>query len=64
MTEEELTLEKEDMLTLYEQDDQDWLLVGNGSQVGFVPRNYVEVTKRHSARLWVMYSRVVRIVLL
>ncbi|KAK3816511.1 MAG: hypothetical protein J3Q66DRAFT_342664 [Benniella sp.] len=43
-TEEYLTLEKGDTLTLYEQDDQDWLLVGNGSQVGFVPRNYVEVS--------------------
>jgi len=31
---------------LYEQDDPDWFLVGNGSQVGFVPGNYVEVTHR------------------
>ncbi|KAF9358711.1 cytoskeletal protein binding protein [Mortierella sp. NVP85] len=43
-TEEELTIEEGDTLTLYERDDPDWFLVGNGSQVGFVPRNYVEVS--------------------
>ncbi|KAF9358710.1 cytoskeletal protein binding protein [Mortierella sp. NVP85] len=43
-TEEELTIEQGDTLTLYERDDPDWFLVGNGSQVGFVPRNYVEVS--------------------
>ncbi|KAK3816515.1 MAG: SLA1 homology domain 1, SHD1-domain-containing protein [Benniella sp.] len=41
-TEEELTFEEGDTLTLYEQDNPDWFLVGNGFQVGFVPRNYVE----------------------
>ncbi|KAF9361689.1 cytoskeletal protein binding protein [Mortierella sp. NVP85] len=41
-TEEELTFEQGDTLTLYEQDDPDWFLVGNGFQVGFVPRSYVE----------------------
>ncbi|KAK3816514.1 MAG: hypothetical protein J3Q66DRAFT_440933 [Benniella sp.] len=44
VTEKELTFEEGDTLTLYEQDDPIWLLVGNGSQVGFVPRNYVEVS--------------------
>ncbi|KAG0002828.1 cytoskeletal protein binding protein [Entomortierella chlamydospora] len=43
-TEEELTFEEGDELTLYEQDDPDWFLVGNGTQVGFVPGNYVEVS--------------------
>ncbi|KAF9943744.1 cytoskeletal protein binding protein, partial [Modicella reniformis] len=41
-TEEELAFEEGDTLTLYEQDDPDWFLVGNGSHVGFVPGNYVE----------------------
>ncbi|KAK3816577.1 MAG: SH3 domain-containing protein [Benniella sp.] len=43
-TEEELTFEQGDTLTMYEQDNPDWLLVGNGFQVGFVPRSYVEVS--------------------
>ncbi|KAF9360983.1 cytoskeletal protein binding protein [Mortierella sp. AD094] len=43
-TEEELTFEEGDELTLYEQDDPDWFLVGNGTQVGFVPGNYVEAS--------------------
>ncbi|KAF9191117.1 cytoskeletal protein binding protein [Haplosporangium sp. Z 11] len=43
-TEEELSFEEGDTLTLYEQDDPDWFLVGNGAQVGFVPGNYVEVS--------------------
>lgn len=42
-TEEELSFEEGDALTLYEQDDPDWFLVGNGTHVGFVPANYVEV---------------------
>ncbi|KAK3816544.1 MAG: hypothetical protein J3Q66DRAFT_388678, partial [Benniella sp.] len=41
-TEEELTIEEGNTFALYEQDDPDWLLVGNGSHVGFVPRNHVE----------------------
>ncbi|KAK3816501.1 MAG: SH3 domain-containing protein [Benniella sp.] len=45
-TEEELTIKKGDTLTLYEQDDPDWFLVGKGSHVGFVPRNYVEISSR------------------
>ncbi|KAK3816508.1 MAG: SH3 domain-containing protein [Benniella sp.] len=51
-TEEELTFEEGDTLTLYEQDDPDWLLVGNSSQVGFVPRNYVEVTPGQKGNSW------------
>jgi hypothetical protein len=43
-TEGELTFEEGETLALYEQDDPDWFLVGNGSHVGFVPRNHVEVT--------------------
>ncbi|KAI1306540.1 cytoskeletal protein binding protein [Mortierella claussenii] len=43
-TEEELTFEEGDALTLYEQDDPDWLLVGNATHVGFVPGNYVEAS--------------------
>lgn len=42
-TEEELSFEEGDTLTLYEQDDPDWFLVGNGTHVGFVPGNYIEV---------------------
>ncbi|KAF9361688.1 cytoskeletal protein binding protein [Mortierella sp. NVP85] len=42
----ELAFEQGDTLTLYEQDDPDWFLVGNGSQVGFVPKSYVEVSAR------------------
>ncbi|KAG0222389.1 cytoskeletal protein binding protein [Actinomortierella wolfii] len=42
--EEELTFDEGDVLVLYEQDDPDWFLVGNGTNVGFVPGNYVEVT--------------------
>jgi hypothetical protein len=42
-TEEELAFEEGETLTLYEQDDPDWFLVGNDTQVGFVPGNYVEV---------------------
>ncbi|KAF9358709.1 cytoskeletal protein binding protein [Mortierella sp. NVP85] len=48
-TEEELTIEEGDALALYERDDPDWFLVGNGSHVGFVPRNYVEVSARQEA---------------
>lgn len=44
-TEEELSFEEGDTLTLYEQDDPDWFLVGNGTHVGFVPGNYIEVKK-------------------
>ncbi|KAK3816578.1 MAG: hypothetical protein J3Q66DRAFT_388707 [Benniella sp.] len=50
-TTQELAFEQGDTLTLYEQDDPDWFLVGNGFQVGFVPRSYVEVSpgqKGHS----------------
>ena len=45
-TEEELSFEEGDTLTLYEQDDPDWFLVGNGTHVGFVPGNYIEVNNR------------------
>ncbi|KAK3816504.1 MAG: hypothetical protein J3Q66DRAFT_432163 [Benniella sp.] len=48
-TEEELTIEEGDTLTLYEQDDPDWFLAGNGSHVGFVPKTYVEVSARQEA---------------
>ncbi|KAF8924998.1 cytoskeletal protein binding protein [Dissophora ornata] len=43
-TEEELSFEEGEALTLYEQDDPDWFLVGNGTNVGFVPGNYVEAS--------------------
>ncbi|KAF9129268.1 cytoskeletal protein binding protein, partial [Linnemannia schmuckeri] len=43
-TEEELSFEEGDTLTLYEQDDPDWFLVGNGTRVGFVPGNYIEAS--------------------
>ncbi|KAF9358706.1 cytoskeletal protein binding protein [Mortierella sp. NVP85] len=51
-TEEELTIEEGDTLALYKQDDPDWFLVGNGSHVGFVPRNYVEVSPGQKDSSW------------
>lgn len=50
-TEEELSFEEGDKLTLYEQDDPDWFLVGNGTHVGFVPGNYIEVTRIYGTLL-------------
>ncbi|KAI5782442.1 actin cytoskeleton-regulatory complex protein sla1 [Pyronema domesticum] len=43
-TEEELSLNEDDQLDIYDNSDPDWTLVGRGGKFGYAPTNYVEKT--------------------